>query len=73
MKIENSEFWNSMQQCFECVKLVKRLLKERENIIDYYHKKDLPVPNSIRYDIARMRYALGETEEPPRYKDYFLE
>ena len=73
MKIENSEFWNGMQQCFECVKLVKHLLKERESVVESYHKKGLPAPNSVRYDIARMKYALGETEEPARYKDYFLE
>lgn len=73
MKIENSDFWSGMQQCFECVKLVKHLLKERENTVDFYHKKGLPIPNSVRYDIARMKYALGETEELPRYKDYFLE
>ena len=73
MKIENSEFWGGMQQCFECVKLVKQLLKERESTVNFYHKKGLPVPNSVRYDIARMKYALGETEELARYKDYFLE
>lgn len=73
MKIEDSEFWGGMEQCFKCVTLVKHLLKERESTVGFYHKKDLPVPNSVRYDIARMKYALGETEEPPRYKDYFLE
>lgn len=73
MKIENSEFWGGMRQCFECVTLVKHLLKERESVVDSYHKKGLPVTNSIRYNIVRMKYALGETEEPPRYKDYFLE
>ena len=73
MKIENSEFWGGMWQCFECVTLVKHLLKERESVVDSYHKKGLSVPNSVRYDIARMKYALGEVEELPRYKDYFLE
>lgn len=73
MKIEDSEIWSCVQRCFKCVTLVKHLLKEYESIVDSYHKKGLPAPNSIHYDIARMKYALGETEEPPRYKDYFLE
>ena len=73
MKIDDSEFWGGMQQCFECVKLVKLLLKENESTVNLYHKRGLPVPNSVRYDIARMKYALGETEEPARFKDYFLE
>jgi hypothetical protein len=62
MKIENSEFWGGMRQCFECVRLVEHLLKERESVVDSYHKKGLPVPNSVHYDIARMKYALGETD-----------
>lgn len=71
MSFKNSEFWNGMSQCFECVKLVEHLLYEQKKKVEWCNNRGRPVPNSVRYDIARMEHALGEKPFPPRIKDYF--
>lgn len=54
----------------ECKRLVEQFLKEDENILERLDK-DGDVMKVMKFDIARMKYALGKIDKRPNPRDYF--
>lgn len=64
------DFWKEMERGVECIRLVRQLLKEEENLARHLKSIGRQSCHSD-FNIARMKYALGEISVRPNYKDYF--
>lgn len=54
----------------ECKRLIEQFLKEDENLLEHLDKDGKAI-NVTRFDIARMKYALGKIDKRPNPRDYF--
>lgn len=54
----------------ECKRLIEQFLKEDENLLEHLNKDGKTI-NVTRFDIARMKYALGKIDKRPNPRDYF--
>lgn len=54
----------------ECKRLIEQFLKEDENLLEHLDKDGKAI-NITRFDIARMKYALGKIDKRPNPRDYF--
>lgn len=54
----------------ECKRLVEQFLKEDENLLEHLDKDGKAI-SVTRFDIARMKYALGKIDKRPNSRDYF--
>ena len=62
-------FWGEMEKADRCVELVEQFLKEEENILKRFKERGYQTC-VVEYRIARMKYALGETDIKPLWRDY---
>ena len=53
-----------------CRRLVKEFLKEEERFLEHLETENKDTKFS-KFRIARIKYALGETDKYPSYLDYF--
>ena len=54
----------------ECKSLIEQFLKEDERLLEHLDK-DSKTFNITRFDIERMKYALGKVDKRPNPRDYF--
>lgn len=54
----------------ECKRLIEQFLKEDENLLEHLDKDGKAI-NVTRFDIERMKYALGKIDKRPNPRDYF--
>ena len=57
----------------ECKRLIEQFLKEDENFLAHLEHigKDSKAMNVTRFDIERMKYALGKIDKYPNFREYF--
>ena len=63
-------FWKEIEQGARCVRLVEELLREEENILKHLKERGIRTA-SVEYRIARMKYALGQINIEPFWRDYY--
>lgn len=54
-----------------CKRLVKKMLEEQERVLEYYHKENKNNVEFTEFQIARLKYALGEIDKHPNVQEYF--
>jgi hypothetical protein len=54
-----------------CKRLVKKMLEEQERVLEYYHKENNKNVEFTEFQIARLKYALGEIDKHPNAQEYF--
>lgn len=54
-----------------CKRLVKKMLEEQERVLENYHKKNNSNVEFTEFQIARLKYALGEIDKHPNVQEYF--
>ena len=65
-----TDFWKEIESGAKCVRLVEQLLREEENLLAHLKERGHST-NHSEFNIARMKYALGEISIQPSWKDYF--
>lgn len=53
-----------------CKRLVKKMLEEEERILEHFIEEDKYV-KGVEFQIARLKYALGEIDKYPNAQEYF--
>lgn len=53
-----------------CKRLVKKMLEEQERVLEHF-KKENKNTKYVEFEIARMKYALGEIDKYPDAREYF--
>lgn len=53
-----------------CKRLVKAMLKEEERILEHFIEEGKYV-KGMEFQIARLKYALGEIDKHPNVQEYF--
>lgn len=54
----------------ECKRLVEQFLKEDESLLEHLDKDNNAI-KVTKFDIERMKYALGKIDKRPNPRDYF--
>ena len=54
-----------------CKRLVKKMLEEQERVLECYHKENKKSIGFTEFQIARLKYALGEIDKHPDAREYF--
>ena len=54
----------------ECKRLIEQFLKEDETLLEHLDTDGKAI-NVTRFDIERMKYALGKIDKRPNPRDYF--
>lgn len=65
-----ADFWKEIEKGYKCITLATQLLKEREKTSKYLKERGLDTRHA-EFEIARLKYALGEISIAPDPKDYF--
>lgn len=53
-----------------CKRFVKKRLEEEERVLEHF-KKENKNTKYVEFEIARMKYALGEIDKHPDAREYF--